>query len=395
MSADIDGSAPDPVSPAVDWPTFFAEHDLHGSGIGQVVMWLDGLGKASSEAHAETLVTDAVSNGELVANNTGYYPAGAAPTEPTSASSDQSDVSSKPESPEYDTDTEAVDPPDAQPGTPAVSEPATELVSSIESMDSSDLDGETVLGLLGECASVIEQQARELEQKDEQIAALESEVEAMTALNEAVGRRAKRNNHAVFQLQVRELQSGATLPADQVDVDALRDDLGLDVEFVGEDEQYVRLDDPEAVGDGKNRGAEMPDSDELCQAEQWRQMYRRSFITQDDLTNSEYRAMRLWDDLAKLAVDGGTYHFVTSAKAKAALVDGGAGPLAGMTPDSKNTATNRTMKALANDHAAGVVETVKRDGSLRLRFDLEELKDAQKPLYQSAESDTGDVLVGT
>ena len=369
---------------SVDWPTFFEENDLHGSGVGQVVMWLDALGKAESESHAKELINEAMDAGDLVVDDSGYYPADRVAGDSGATSVESV---SETESPSQQTDTE----PSTKPAGAA-----TDLVSSIESLEPDDLDGETVLGLLGECASVIEEQSRELEQKADRIDSLETELESMTALNEAVRRRGKQNKHAVFQLQVRELQAGATLPVEQLDVDALRHDLDLDVEYVGEAEEYIRLADPDAAGDDKNRSGDMPDADEMCQAEQWRQMYRRSFIARDDLEKGEFRAMWLWDDLAKLAVDGGEHHhFVTSAKAKNALVDGGAGPIAGLTPDSKNTATERTMKALAGKHADGVVELVKSDGSLRLRFDLEELKDAQKPLYQSAESDTGDVLVGT
>lgn len=42
---------------SVDWPTFFDENDLHGAGVGQVVMWLDALGGPSlSHTHRSCLV---------------------------------------------------------------------------------------------------------------------------------------------------------------------------------------------------------------------------------------------------------------------------------------------------------------------------------------------------
>lgn len=373
---------------SVAWPAFFEEYDLHGCGVGTVVMWLDACGPAESETAAKALVSDALDAGELVTDASGYYPAEAVADDSASGPPERN------EQPAAESESER-----HRCGASGPSQGATEassdLVQTIESLEPADLDRETLVELLGECATVIDKQSEDLAQQAERIGALESELDSMTALTDAVNLRAKQNNHALFQLQVRELQAGATLPTEQLNVDALRHDLDLDIEFVGDSKEYLRLADSETAGDQKNRSAEMPDADELCQAEQWRQLYRRSFITKADLQTGEFRAMCLWDDLAKLATDGGTSHFVSSATAKVALVDSGAGPLAGMTPDSQNTATNRTMKALATEYAESVVELVKSDGSLRLRFDLDELKAAQKPLYQSSGLEAGDVLVGT
>lgn len=252
-----------------------------------------------------------------------------------------------------------------------------------------DVDGDSDL------AALVEQQAEIIEQQQETIDELSSQVEELRGEVQANNRLFDRDRdirRGLTELQVRALQNGRMLGRDQLDLDALRHDLGLEIEFVGGDEQYVRLANPENEGDAKNVGSSMPNADDMNRVEQWRQMWRRGLLEREDLKNSESRAMILWDNLEKIAtpMDSSGRYEVVSRKAKVALEE--EGELEGLQSDSKNTTVGRVMTQLAETYAPNTL-VLDKGGTNSLQYNEADLKGAKKPLYKGTESAGGKIVV--
>lgn len=140
-----------------------------------------------------------------------------------------------------------------------------------------------------------------------QVEELQSELEDTRSYAEALKRQLESVKTGLLELQVREMQTGTMLSTDGVQDYRLSHDLDMDLQYVGDEQQYVRLENPEEMGDEDAMAASLPDAAEMCQLEQLRQVWRRGLMDLEELGDADtQRAIRVWDNIDALAEEAGT-----------------------------------------------------------------------------------------
>lgn len=242
---------------------------------------------------------------------------------------------------------------------------------------------------LAEKVESLENEVKELREEKEE---LKSELQAEKKHAEALSRQLKTLKTGLTELQVQELQTGSMLSTDGVQEYRLSEELGLDLQYCGDEKQYVRLTDPQDVGDEKAMAASLPDADEMCQVEQLRQVWRRGLMDLEDLGDAEtQRAILVWDNIDALAEEAGDKQNrnwrVTSEKVRRIIKkhhdvqDGSLYELA-------RRVISR-LPALTD----GVLTAEKKNGSLALVGGKVRVQDELKPLYEATTMEDGSNVV--
>lgn len=234
-------------------------------------------------------------------------------------------------------------------------------------------------------------------QHDSRVSELEAQVEQLqTELDDAreyakaAHRRIETLETGLLELQVRELQTGSMLSTDGVKDYELSEDLGLDLDYVGDEHQYVRLQAPEEMGDEDAMGASLPDAAEMCKLEQLRQVWRRGLMDLEELGDKNtQRAIRLWDNFDTMAEKGGTggQNWRVDSEKVRRLIDKHEDVATG----SLYELAGRVMKEMP--HLTDGVVRCNDDNDLYLVGDKERIQDALKPLYEATELDDGSNIV--
>lgn len=241
-------------------------------------------------------------------------------------------------------------------------------------------------------ASRVESLENEVEELQEENSDLESELEDTRNYAEALHRQLETVKTGLTELQVQELQTGAMLSTDGIQEFQLEEELGLDLQYCGEEKGFVRLTDPKDVGDEKAMGASLPDADQMCQIEQLRQVYRRGLMGLEDLGDAEtQRAVLVWDNIDTLAEDTGDSDHrnwrITSEKVRRIIKknhdvqNGSLYELARRVMESLPTLTD------------GSLTKEKKNGKLCLVGEQDRIQNELKPLYEAASMEDGSNVV--
>ena len=242
---------------------------------------------------------------------------------------------------------------------------------------------------LAEKVESLENEVAELREEKEE---LKQELQAEKKHVEALNRQLKTMKTGLTELQVQELQAGSMLSTDGVQEYRIQDELGIELQYCGEEQQYVRASDPEDVGDEKAMAASLPDAAEMCQVEQLRQVYRRGLMDLEELGDAEtQRAILVWDNVDTLAEEAGDKQNrnwrISSEKVRRIIKkhhdvqDGSLYELA-----------RRVMQRLPA-LTDGALTKEKQNGNLTLVGKKERIQDELKPLYEGATMDDGSNVV--
>lgn len=219
------------------------------------------------------------------------------------------------------------------------------------------------------------------------ITELETQLEDARAYAEAAHKRMQTLRVGLTELQARELQAGATLGTAGLDMHTLVHDLELEVNTVGSDDEYARL--AESLDEDPAR--HLPDADAMHALEQRRQLWRRGFITPEDIGDVDLRrATYLWDAIDALAEEGSRdpeEWVVAAGDARRVLtrrVDAKA--------DSLYQLTKRAMETAA-DRSDGLLRCEKRRGTRYLVGEKAAIQDALHPLYAGRDVDGSNIVV--
>lgn len=234
------------------------------------------------------------------------------------------------------------------------------------------------------------QQTDRVSELEAQVEQLQSELEDVRNYAEAAHRRFKTLQTGLLELQVRELQTGSMLSVDGINEFRLDDELGLDVEYVGDDQEYLRLENPDDVGDEDAMAASLPNAEEMCRLEQLRQVWRRGLMDLEDLGDADtQRAIRVWDNFDTMCSETGTNgkHWRVDSEQVRRLID----KHEDIDSGSLYELARRTMDVMPR-LTDGLLR-VDKDDTLYLVGTAEGIKDAMKPLYETSTLDGGHNIV--